>query len=82
MSTEKLEGLLFLTMPGQSPTLTPTPEKRLASQQIAEDTKKFLERGGTITQLSPAESAWDEEAVVFMPNKMRGNKSEQDAPDS
>lgn len=82
MSTHSLEGLLFTTMPGASPTLSPTPEKQKASKKIEEDTKKFLEHGGTITQLSKADSAWNEEAVVFMPNKMRGNKGEQDAPDS
>lgn len=82
MSIEKLEGLLFLTMPGQSPTLRPTPEKQAASKAIAQHIKEFLERGGTITQLSTADSAWDENAVEFMPNKMRGNKREQDAPDS
>jgi len=82
MSTHSLEGLLYTTMPGASPTLSPTPEKQAASKKIAEDTKAFLKRGGTITQLSTADSAWNEDAVVFMPNKMRGNASEQDAPDS
>ena len=82
MSTHSLEGLLFTTMPGASPTLSLTPKKQAASKKIAEDTKDFLARGGTITQLSKAESAWDEKAVKFMPTKMRGNKCEQDAPDS
>ena len=82
MSTHSLEGLLFTTMPGASPTLSPTPKKQAASKKIAEDTKEFLARGGIITHLSTADSAWDEKAVKFMPNKMRGNKCEQDAPDS
>lgn len=82
MSTEKLEGLLYLTMPGDSPTLRATPAKQEASRQIAKDIEDFLARGGTITQLPPAASAWNEDAVQFMPNKMRGKPSEQDAPDS
>jgi hypothetical protein len=50
--------------------------------RIAQDTKEFLERGGKIKQMPKHASAWDEDAVEFIPRKIRGRKSEQDAPNS
>ena len=82
MSTRSSEGLLFTTMPGASPTLSPTPEKNLQREKIKADTEKFLAAGGQITQLPKHASAWDEDAVEFIPRKMRGHNREQDAPDS
>jgi hypothetical protein len=50
--------------------------------RIEQETKEFLERGGKIKKMPKHASAWDEDAVEFIPRKIRGKKREQDAPDS
>jgi hypothetical protein len=64
------------------PKSQPIKQNILDRIRIEQETKEFLERGGTITQLPKNASAWDEDAVEFIPRKkMRGRKREQDAPD-
>jgi len=64
------------------PKLTPVKQNVLDRKRIKTETAEFLAKGGKITYLSLTASAWDEKNVVFMPNKQRGIKSEQDAPDT
>ena len=54
---------------------TPQPVKQnvLDRIRIAQETKEFLERGGKIKQVPKHASAWDEDAVEFIPRKMRGH---------
>lgn len=64
------------------PKINPIKKNILDRIRIEKETKEFLAKGGKITKLPLNASAWDEDAVQFIPRKMRGRKSEQDAPDS
>jgi hypothetical protein len=65
------------------PKPQPIKQNILDRMRIEQETKEFLKRGGKINRVPKHASAWDEDAVEFIPrNKMRGRKSEQDAPDS
>lgn len=69
-------------MKTNGPKSQPIKQNILDRIRIEQETKEFLERGGTITQLPKNASAWDEDEVEFIPRKkMRGRKREQDAPD-
>ncbi len=63
-------------------TTQPIKQNILDRMRIKQETKEFLERGGKIKKMPKHASAWDEAAVQFIPRKIRGKKSEQDAPDS
>ena len=65
------------------PKTTPIKQNILDRQRIKQETEEFLERGGKINKVPVHASAWDENAVEFIPRKkMRGRKSEQDAPNT
>jgi len=65
------------------PKNQPIKQNVLDRIRIEQETKEFLERGGQIQKLPKHASAWDEDAVEFIPRKkMRGRKREQDAPDT
>lgn len=65
------------------PKTTPVKQNVLDRLRIEQETKEFLSRGGKINKVPKHASAWDEDAVEFIPRKkMRGRKSEQDAPNT